>query len=301
MSRIPERIERLLAERRAARSAKDFARADEIRDEISGLGFDIRDAPGGATVVAKPTFETVDPNRIEDILSEPSSCEISIHLLYEGFGEDVERFIAGIAKHCADHDFEIVLVDAASEDGERLERFADDRVRVLHLDRETGWAEARNAGLRTSRGRIVALADLSVEPTGDMLAPVLGAFEDPAVGVAGPWGLTSKDMREFQDSRGPEVDAVEGYFLATRRELLAQGLIDEKFKWYRIADIDLSFQLRALGCKAVVVDAPAVRHTHRGWAAASDVEERTKRSKRNFSRFLDHWKHRHDLLLSHRD
>jgi cysteinyl-tRNA synthetase len=297
----PERIERLLRQRDEARAAKDFARADAIRDEIAGLGLEIRDAPGGPTVVRKSLFEAIDPNRVENRLDEPPSCEISIHLLYEGFPDDVERFLGGLGKHCAQHDVEVVLVDAASDDGEWLETLADDRVRVMHLSRATGWAEACNAGLKASRGRIVALADLSVEPTGDMLAPILAAFTDPAVGVVGPWGLTSKDMRSFEDSRGPEVDAVEGYFLVTRREMLARGLIDEKFRWYRIADIDLSFQLRALGYKAVVVDAPAERHTHRGWASVPDEDERTKRSKRNFYRFLDRWKHRHDLLLSHRD
>lgn len=294
-----ERVKQLLTQREQARTAKDFARADAIRDEIAALGFEIRDAPGGASVVPKSAYEAVDPSRIPNDLSGPAASGVSIHLLYEGFPGDVERFVASVAKHCSAHDYEIVLVDPASEDAEALETFADDRVRVLHLDRAAGWAEARNAGLKTSRGAIVVIADLSVEATGDVLEPVLKAFEDPAVGVVGPWGLTSKDMRSFEDSRGPEVDAVEGYFLATRRELLAGGLIDEKFKWYRIADIDLSFQLRSLGAKAVVVDAPAERHTHRGWAAAGDDDERAKRSKRNFYRFLDRWKHRHDLLLSH--
>ena len=111
------------------------------------------------------------------------------------------------------------------------------------------------------------LADLAVEPTGDVLGPLAEAFEDPSVGVAGPWGIVSADMREFTESPGPEVDAVEGYLLATRRELLARGLMHEKFRWYRHADIDLSFQLRALGKRAVVVPLPAAKHTHRGWTS----------------------------------
>ena len=153
--------------------------------------------------------------------------------------------------------------------------------------------------MRISRGRILALADLSVEPTGDVLAPIVAAFVDPDVGVAGPWGLVSEDLREFTESSGPEVDAIEGYFLATRRELLAQGLIHEKFRWYRHADVDLSFQLRALGTKAVVVPLPAERHTHRGWEAVGE-DERARRSKKNFYLFLNRWKHQHDMLLSHR-
>jgi cysteinyl-tRNA synthetase len=40
--------ERLLAEREAARATKDFARADEIRDELAELGWEVRDTPEGA-------------------------------------------------------------------------------------------------------------------------------------------------------------------------------------------------------------------------------------------------------------
>lgn len=300
MPDVPEDVERLLEERQSAREAKDYARADEIRDQIHALGYEIRDAPGGASIEPRATFETIDPAQIESVLDKPALLEVSIHLLYEGFLDDVTRFLTGLERHCAHHDYEVVLVDDRSDDGERLEEFASERVRVIHLDREVGYAAARNAGLKTSRGRVVVLADLSVEPTGDVLAPTIEAFRDSSVGVAGPWGIVSDDLREFRDSPGPEVDAIEGYFLATRREFLAKGLIHEKFRWYRHADIDLSFQLRALGAKAVVVPIPAAKHTHRGWNAFPE-EERAKRSKRNWYIFHDRWKNEHGMLLSHQD
>jgi GT2 family glycosyltransferase len=299
-SQIPAEVERLLAERQIARASKDFARADAIRDEIAGLGFDIRDSPTGATAEARASFATLDPARIESVLEEPPQRAFSVHLLYEGFSDDVERFLAGLAKHCATQDYEVVLVDNASDRATWLESLASERVRVMHLDRELGYAQARNAGLKTSRGRIVVLADLAVEPTGDVLEPLAKAFEDQSVGVAGPWGIVSADMREFAEAPGPEVDAIEGYLLATRRELLAKGLIHEKFRWYRHADIDLSFQLRALGTRAVVVPLPAAKHAHRGWTTV-DEEERAKRSKKNWNTFFDRWKHQHEMLLSHRD
>ena len=43
--------ERLLAERQAARAARDFARADAIRDELAALGWQVRDGADGATLV----------------------------------------------------------------------------------------------------------------------------------------------------------------------------------------------------------------------------------------------------------
>jgi cysteinyl-tRNA synthetase len=43
----------LLAERGDARERKDWTRADEIRDELAALGFEVRDEAGGARLVAK--------------------------------------------------------------------------------------------------------------------------------------------------------------------------------------------------------------------------------------------------------
>jgi cysteinyl-tRNA synthetase len=300
VTEVPSDVERLLAEREQARKAKDFALADSLRHRIAELGFEVKDTPSGATVAPRRRYEAVDPTRLESALDSPAEVDFTIQLLYEGFPGDVERFLRGLDRHCAAHSYEVVLVDNASGDGDRLSELASERVRLLHLDRALGWAQARNAGLKTSRGRIVILADLSVEPTGDVLAPLRAALDDPSVGVAGPWGIVSDDLREFTESAGPEVDAIEGYLLATRRELLADGFLHEKFRWYRHADIDFSFQIRALGTKALVVPVPAAKHTHRGWDAL-DSEERAKRSKRNWYVFLDRWKHHHGMLLSHRD
>ena len=300
MSDVPPDVERLLSERDSARAAKDFARADALRREISALGYDVKDAPAGAIVGRRAAFQRVDPAAIESVLDKPALLGFSIHLLYEGHRSDVDRFLAGLEAHSPNDELEVVIVDNASDDAEWLEALASDRVRVIHLDRELGFAQARNAGLKTSRGRIVVLADLSVEPAGDILSPLARAFEDDSVGVAGPWGIVSEDMREFSESAGPEVDAIEGYFLATRRELLAKGLLHERFRWYRHADIDLSFQLRALGTRAVIVPIPAVKHTHRGWTSV-DEDERAERSKRNWNVFFDRWKHDPGILLTHRD
>ena len=46
-------LQRLLAEREAARAARDFATADQRRDEIAALGWDLRDTPQGAQLVPR--------------------------------------------------------------------------------------------------------------------------------------------------------------------------------------------------------------------------------------------------------
>jgi cysteinyl-tRNA synthetase len=47
----PEEIERLAAERQEARAARDFERADRLRDELAALGWEIRDTSEGPRLV----------------------------------------------------------------------------------------------------------------------------------------------------------------------------------------------------------------------------------------------------------
>jgi cysteinyl-tRNA synthetase len=49
----PEEIEGLIAQRAAARAAKDWARADAVRDRLLELGIEIKDGPAGTTWQAK--------------------------------------------------------------------------------------------------------------------------------------------------------------------------------------------------------------------------------------------------------
>jgi cysteinyl-tRNA synthetase len=47
----PEQV--LLEERDEARAARDFGRADEIRDELAAMGWEVRDSADGAKLVPK--------------------------------------------------------------------------------------------------------------------------------------------------------------------------------------------------------------------------------------------------------
>jgi cysteinyl-tRNA synthetase len=145
---------------------------------------------------------------------------------------------------------------------------------------------------------VTILLDTSLEPTGDFVGPLLAAFDDASVGIAGGWGVTSADAREFHDASPGLVDAIEAYCLAIRREALrAVGGFDRRFRYYRNADLDFSFSIRDAGWTAVRTDPlPLERHEHRGWTELPEAE-RDRLSKRNFYRFLDRWGDRPDLLL----
>jgi cysteinyl-tRNA synthetase len=47
---VPSDVQALLEERDAAREAKDFGKADEIRDRLAKMGWEVMDLPGGTTV-----------------------------------------------------------------------------------------------------------------------------------------------------------------------------------------------------------------------------------------------------------
>jgi cysteinyl-tRNA synthetase len=48
-----QEAEALLAEREEARAAKDFERADRIRDRLAELGWEVRDSAEGAKLVRR--------------------------------------------------------------------------------------------------------------------------------------------------------------------------------------------------------------------------------------------------------
>ena len=144
--------------------------------------------------------------------------------------------------------------------------FGED-VEVIALEPGTGWGAAANAGIRRATGRVVMLMDGSVEVAGDVIGPLESALSDDGVGIAGPFGIVTHDLREFEASPGPgPCDAIEGYCMAMRREVAAAvGGFDEKFRWYRTADIELSFRVKDRGLRTEVVPVPVVRHEHRMW------------------------------------
>ena len=50
---IPDEVKALVEERKAARKAKDFARADELRDKIGELGYIVEETRQGTKIKKK--------------------------------------------------------------------------------------------------------------------------------------------------------------------------------------------------------------------------------------------------------
>lgn len=295
MDDVPDEVRRLAAERQQRRDQKDFAAADDLRDRIGALGYRVVDGPAGSTIerIAPPERTRRRARDVPSVFDDPAVADVTVQWLVEGWPEDVVRALDAFRTIGRDRTIQYVVVDLTETDPST---YGPD-VEVVHLEPGTGWAAGRNAGLRRSVGRLVLVVDGSIEPTGDVLGPLESALSDPSVGVAGPFGISTNDLRDFHESEGPEVDAIEGYLMAFRRDVIRDvGLFDEKFTWYRTADIELCFRLKDAGYRAVVVDVPVDRHEHRVWTSTS-LSERDRLSKRNFYRFLDRFRDRFDLLV----
>jgi hypothetical protein len=309
----PPDLTGLLIRRQAARERRDFATADAIRDQLRQAGWLVRDTPDGPRLDPAPPYETLDPAAAAPRWEEPDRYEVSVVVHVAGWAEDVARATRALAAHHRHLAYEVLLVEdgAGEATGRALEDLAngDPHVRALHLDPAIGFGAAMNLAMGQALGRVLVWLDPHVEATGDLLGPLLAALAQPGAGLAGGWGVTTTTMLEFEADDGPEVDAIEGYLLAVPRALAAQVRVDPKDRYYRNADLDYSFAVRALGSptnrgtplgfpeplRATRVEVPATRHRHRGFHD-TDPRERDRASRKNYDRFLGRWKGRTDLL-----
>jgi GT2 family glycosyltransferase len=287
----PDAVVALARARAAARAAKDFTLADDLRGRIAEHGWAVLDGPDGWRLDRTPAV--VD--RPGGVLSRGVNHDVSVQWVLDGWPEDIDRALAAFKAQAGRRSVQYVVVDTTGGSPHRW----DEDVEVVSLPVGTGWAEARNAGLKRAHGRIVLAVDGSIEPSGDVFLPLEIALADDDVGICGPFGLVTTDLRRFDETARPgDCDAIEGYLMAFRFEVLDSiGLFDEKFRWYRTADIEWSFRAKDHGLRTVVVDVPVRRHAHRMWLQTPPAD-RERLSKRNFYRFLDRWRGRWDLVRS---
>ena len=300
-SHVPGEVVSLAEQRGEARAARDFAAADALRDRITELGWTIVDEPGGgwrlepaAPPAPGETMLRVPARDVATVLDQSAAFDVSLHWVVEGWPEDVERGIASFRTNATERRLQFVVADVTGEDPAR---WGSD-VEVVSLEDGTGWGAARNAGLKRSLGHTVLVLDGSIEATGDVMGALETTLADEGVGICGPFGIVTKDLHQFDEAPGPgDCDAIEGYLMAMRRELLTTvGLFDEKFTWYRTADIELSFRVKDRGLRTVVVPVPVTKHEHRMWFE-TDPATRAKWSKRNYYRFLEKFRGRYDLCV----
>lgn len=307
---VPEHILALARERVETRAHSDWPSADALRDRINAAGYGVRDTRDGVQIyrISEDREYISGSSDVPSQLGAPDRYAFSVNLIAHNNRDDLERCIKSIARYSRGRDIEIVITDNASTDDtlpyvQRLRRTGSVEnlpVRVIFADHDMGFAAARNASFRASRGRIIILLDTSIEVRGDIWSPIERTLARPDIGLVGPYGLTTRDLREFEESAGPDVDAVEGYLMAFPRNLLLEvGPADEKFRFYRLMDIDYSFEFKKAGYRVVVVPEIAQRvakHEHREWYSLTP-EEQAGKSKKNYDIFRRRRHHAQSLLV----
>jgi cysteinyl-tRNA synthetase len=304
---VPREIEALLARRAELRAAASFAEADALRAEVLDAGYEVRDGRAGTVVLALPEWKRGEAaiagsDDVDSKLDEPGELPLTVCIVARQGCEELTRCLVSVRRFLPDA--EVLVVDNGFEDecGHEIDKLVAhvSRARVFHADHYLGWAAGANVGLRQARGRSIVFIDTSVELSGDVLSGLNAMLSDETVGVAGRWGVVSRDLRSFEEVRqSGDVDAVEGYLMAFRRDVLQEvGLQDEKYRFYRHLDLDFSFNVRSRGYRAVIdTTLPVVKHEHVEWSATPPLD-RDRLSKRNYYRFLQKWGDRTDLLTS---
>ena len=292
--KAPRDVIASVEEHRAARAAHDFHRADGLRATFDGYRLDDQDADRAVLsradrrVAPRERRVVASAKELPDRRREPAGLSWSVGIVTREYPADLSRCLGGVLAHLP-RDGEAIVLDSGSGD-ETQHRIADiasrdERVTTYFADRDLGEGAARNALLRVARGRMLLMLDCSIELTGDLFAPLARALADATVGLAGPWGLRTADLKHFDEVTSGEADAVQGYCAAARRDVLLEvGGFDERYRFYRNLDIALSLAVRERGYRALAIGADCVRrHEHRIWESLSE-DERLKRSRRNFDR-----------------
>lgn len=304
---IPDDILALSHERDLLRRKGQYDRADLLKRQIEEAGYAIKDNPHGAHLVILPGVnidgtEYRSARQIPSLLDEPDNCTFSVNVLARNSVEQTQRCIESILRFAGSTDIEIVLVDNASDDGLSIWadalHYSEPRLHVLRLTRITGDAEARNIGLKQSRGHFILLVDSGLELTGDIFTPLQETLENGSVDVTGLHGLRTDDLRHFEESSVQDVDVVDIRCMAFRRKLLKKvGLFDERYRFPSYMDVDFNFAARDSGAEIAITPALPVAYAPVMSDTRLSDAERIRLTKRNFYRFLEKWGDRDDLLM----
>lgn len=304
---IPDEILALSHERDVLRRKGQYDRADHLKRQIEEAGYAIKDNPHGAHLVILPGVE-VDgteyrtARHIPSLLDEPDTCLFSVNILARNSSEQTQRCIESVLRFAGANAIEIILVDNASDDGLSIWadalRYSEHRLHFLRLTRMTGEAEARNIGLKQSRGRYILLVDSAIELTGDVFTPLQKTLEHSEVGITGFHGLRTDDLRHFEEASSTELDVIDARCMAFPRILLKKaGLFDERYRFPSYMDVDFNFAVRDCGATVVITPDLPVSYVPMIQDAQLSDAERTRLTKRNFYRFLEKWGDRDDLLM----
>ena len=314
---VPQAILDAAHARSAARAERRWEDADRLRAEIEAAGWRVIDSgvnfrlelAGLPDVVADGGVRYGSSSAVPSRADEPASTRSTIVLIATDAPDHAETVLEALLA-ARDEDDQIVVVIDGPEPrfGGLADRLAG-RCEIVATVTRLGAGAALNIALRRVTGAIMVLLGPGVEPTGDIVTPLLQALEDSSVAVAGRRGQRTVDLRTGVDvTTDGDATTINGAVLAfRRRDGHAAMPVDEVFVSRRHLDAWWSLTLRSgdgsevsrPARRAVVVGDLPVRDlpdaADAADAAPADPEE-TRRERRNFYRVLREFRDRDDLL-----
>ena len=293
---VPDSIRQLAQERLDARAARDFAKADALRQEILQAGYEVLDVADGFDFRVKAPYITYPFPR--DIRSIDTSDEVSVAMIIDGFTDDAVETVKSIKKYSSCGIVLLCIGDAGN-----LVEEMDDHTYLIALNPGASWGEAANALLNKINSKYLILMDPSTRFTGDAIAPVIAELEKgeyAAVGWRGGLINIDDEWRSVDDKGDGEVDVLFSYFMGLNRAyVLEAGGFNARAIYYRNADIEFSLKLRHAGGRLLQMALPLEQGRHHGYHDA-DPEYREVQSKKNYDRILERFRGKSAILSPRR-
>jgi Glycosyl transferase family 2 len=310
---IPQDVLDAAHARSAARAAQDWDGADRLRELIESAGWKVVDR--GMDFALSPAVppDATDGDRIRygssasvpDRSSEPDVGVATVVVVATDRPADVGLTLTALPATAPAGTGLVVVADGPTPEMTALltDLPADDDLEVVWTSGRLGPAAAANIGIRRAAGPVVILLDAGLEPTGDIVKPLVRALDDPTVAIAGGWGRTSDDLRRFVAAAPGDVDAIDPGCVAFRRsDAIARGPLDEHFRTARPLATWWSLVLRDEGEDATPRRAVRLADLPLDGVPAPDDEpsadpEVARATKRDRYRIIDRFGWRRDLLI----
>lgn len=312
MTTVPDHVGALAQERQVARENRDFARSDQLREQIAQSGWLIKDTSEGFSLTEAPPFAlTAQLGAFVDQYSDSVSGTTVVLVIVDGWPNDTQSSLTAMLMFLPSH-ARVLAVDCGNIDGAGIVVHelakVHENLNEFHFSQtlaELGWANVVNAAAAVSSSEFFAVMDLSTLWEGDALTPLVEVFTDPQVAMTGWRGVNvdvTQDWREFTAATTGNVDAILGYFLLARTSVIREIGPDPKAKFYRNADMEWSLAVRAAGFEIVIPEGelPLRQERHHGYHD-SDPEYREKQSKKTYDRLLQKFRKMPGILHKGKD
>ncbi len=179
---------------------------------------------------------------------------------------------------------------------------------VVWTSQRLGGGGAADCGIRRAAGPVVILLSSRLEPTGDLVTPLVGCLADPTVALAGATGTSSLDLLHPEVAPPGDVDALDPGCVAFRRaDFVERGPLDERFRsepalaaWWSLVLRDAGEgrpPRRAIRLAGLPLATLPLAGREEAGSAAGREADRDRQERRDRYRLLERFGARPDLLV----